>query len=111
MISTNDFRASGIPLSSVIFFCELPLLLNISSQYLRALVASSPGTVFEKMKFPKAIFTSPNGIRVWLVKDVEAWSLGIRRSDPFFRGLGATLIDRKDLADRLLGKVARSIDS
>jgi hypothetical protein len=106
MIHTFDALFGSISLRDIVFFEELPSLLGVSRVYVRQLVKPPRGVAYDRfrsLKFPEPFFVSRSGVRVWRVRDVERWVLGIRakrRSGGVTLGLG--LLDPM-VRDRLLG--------
>lgn len=107
MISTNEPRMSVIPLRDVCFFSELPVLLGISDEYARKLTSRMTGpnaAWYEEQRFPDPFHVSEGGVRVWFVRDVQNWALGIRRKATGLRKRkGVPILDSPDLLNELLG--------
>jgi len=87
---------------------ELAPLLGFSHGYVRQLVKPlalrSGSGLYGGMAFPQPRFVFSSGIRVWFVDDLERWALEARRRRVFDSGFAAILLDRRELADRLLGR-------
>jgi hypothetical protein len=107
MIHTGDTMMKSVPLNSIVFQSELPAVLGISLVYCNQLISSmgSKGK-FKHYNFPKPFYVSPSGIRIWRVRDLERWVYSARRyrQGNYQHKLGSTLIERKELADYILGR-------
>lgn len=108
MLDTFDYRFGSVPLCSVVFFDELPVVLGVSAGYVRRLVSGSLAScdpVFARLAFPKPWFVSSSGVRVWRVRDLESWVLGVRsrRSRGGVDSFGGLLLERRALANKVLG--------
>ena len=109
MISTHEKRLENLPLNRVAFHRELPALLGISDVYARQIVnppRTQSGEKYRAMRFPKPFFTSRSGVRVWWVSDLEKWASDVRRNrrQRYVAQIGSTLLDRPDVAEKLLGR-------
>jgi hypothetical protein len=98
-----------IRLCDVAFFADLPALLGISHDYARKLAMppnGANGEWYRKQRFPDPFHVSPSGIRVWFVRDIEAWASTIRlkRTKRRISHIGSTLLDRSEIADQILGR-------
>ncbi len=97
-----------IALNEVCFLEDLPVLLGIGSGYAFAL--SNPNKTgtnkawYEAQRFPLPFYVSPSGIRVWFLKDVKQWALGIRsKSTGLRKRKGVPILDRPAIVEELLG--------
>ena len=109
MITAKERRLENLALNRVAFFRELPALLNMSDAYVRQLVCPAHGETGDRhrsLKFPKPFFTTRSGVRIWWVKDLESWASDVRRYRRSAAGnrIGSTLLERRDVADELLGR-------
>lgn len=106
MLDTFDDHLCGVCLCDVVFFEELSVLLGVSSGYVRRLVSGSLARrdpVFARLGFPRPWFVSGSGVRVWRVRDLESWVLGVRRVRGGVSGFGGLLLERRGLAGDVLG--------
>jgi hypothetical protein len=107
VISKNEPRMKAIKLSEVCFFNELPVLLGCSKSHVDNLTAppnSKNGEWFKKQKFPRPFYVSPSGIRVWWVRDVHRWALGLREKRTGTRkGRAIPMLDDPQGVTDLLG--------
>ena len=109
MISRHEPRMKVIRLNEVAFFADLPALLGVSKAYVYALTSPPKGKNeewYRKQRFPDPFYTSPSGIRVWFVRDIERWASTIRlkRTKRRMNSIGSTLLDRSEIADQILGR-------
>lgn len=97
----------AIKLSDVCFLNELPVLLGISKDYARKLAdppGGKNGEWYRKQKFPRPFYTSPSGIRVWWIRDVRSFALGLRAYRTGARkGRGIPLLDAPEMLGDLIG--------
>lgn len=97
----------GIPLNRVAFRADLAPLLGVSEGYVAKLVRPPTGAAsewFEKADFPRPFYTSPSGIDVWFIEDIERWcrSIRLKRTGLREKRFGAFL-DRPEIVERVLG--------
>lgn len=107
VISQNEPRMKAIKLSEVCFLNELSVLLGISRDYARKLADPPKGVNrewYERQRFPRPFYTSPSGIRVWWLRDVRAFALGLRSYRTGARkGRGIPLLDAPEMLEDLMG--------
>lgn len=107
MLDTFDSHFRNVALCDVVFFSELPVLLGVSPGYVRRLVSgglAESDPVYKRLGFPDPWFVSGSGVRVWRLRDLEAWVLAVRRSRRAgVVGFGGLLFERRDVAFRLFG--------
>lgn len=107
MFATKNTRLEAAPLNRVAFYADLPVLLGCSVAYAKHLCnppSGDSGRSYREAKFPKPVYVSPSGVRVWLVKDIESW-LRTRRPYLMRKRLRANaLLHRPERADEILGR-------
>lgn len=107
MIPENQPRMVTIALRDVCFLSELPFLLGSSEDHVRKLVTPPQGRNHEwyrSMKFPEPFMVSDGGIRVWFVRDVRQWALGVRsKATGFRKRRGVPVLDSPELVSETLG--------
>lgn len=85
-------RNLNYSLGEVLFYEDLKALLSVGECYMNKLCNAKPGSPYDQ-GFPKPMFRTPSGIRVWRLRDVELWVRSIRSRKPTSR-VGRPLLER-----------------